>query len=353
MQQSALRRASDAVGRRPLIPVAVKAALAASLAWLVVLPLGGVADRYTYYAPLGAVVVVSSRLGQSLRWSIETVLAIGLGATLAVSVRWAEVPDVVGIALVVGLGTLVGAWRRVASMGSWVPVSGLFILIVGRADPDGYVLGYLGLTAIGAAVGVLVNVVAPPLPLVATRHTQERLRDVIADQMEGLARGLLRDPLPTSAEWREGDYDMHARAERAQELVAQTQDAAQMNWRVRKYRQTARRIVRQDEALGEMTFLLRELVTLLSDEEHAHVQEGALGPGLRPAAADALTATAQALRSVDDATAAAGAYAGATEATDRLAAAIMAQRDAGEGEFFAAGSLVHGLRRLLRAIAPA
>src|SRR5690606_17553276 len=111
------------------------------------------------------------------------------------------------------------SWKRVGAMGSWVPISALFILIVGRTDTDGYVLAYLGLTAIGGAVGVLVNVVAPPLPLVATRRVQESLRDVIADQMEGLARGLRRDPLPSAAEWGEGTYQMEKRAEHARDLV--------------------------------------------------------------------------------------------------------------------------------------
>src|SRR5690606_21273900 len=70
MQQRWPSRAAEALAVRPLVPVAVKVALAAALAWLVVQPLGGAADHYTYYAPLGAVVVVSSRLGQSLRWSV-------------------------------------------------------------------------------------------------------------------------------------------------------------------------------------------------------------------------------------------------------------------------------------------
>ena len=34
-------------------------------------------------------------------------------------------------------------------MGSWVPVSALFILILGERDPSSYVLAYLGLTTIG------------------------------------------------------------------------------------------------------------------------------------------------------------------------------------------------------------
>ncbi len=352
MQHRAVRRVAEVVGSQPLLPVALKAAVAAALAWLVVQPLRGAADDYAYYAPLGAVVVVSSRLGQSVRASVETVLAIGLGALLALAVRGAPVPEMVGIGLVVGIGTLIGAWRRVGSMASWVPISSLFILIIGGSEPTAYVLAYLGLTAIGAAVGVLVNVIAPPLPLVATRQIQDSLRELLADQMEGLAQGLRRDTLPTSESWRDGVDHMEARARRARELVSQTQDAARMNWRVRRSRETAERQQRKDVALNELTFLLQEIITLLAHQEHAHLSDVALGPHLRPSAADALSATVRALRSVEDASADPEAHAAATEATDRFAHTILTRRDDGHGEMFAAGSLVNGLRRLLHAIAP-
>ena len=39
--------------------LSLKAALAAALSWLAVLPLWGVADEYPYYAPLGAVIAVT------------------------------------------------------------------------------------------------------------------------------------------------------------------------------------------------------------------------------------------------------------------------------------------------------
>ena len=258
----------------------------------------------------------------------------------------------VGIGLVVGAGTLVGSWKRVGAMGSWVPVSALFILIVGRTDTDGYVLAYLGLTAVGAGVGVLVNVVAPPLPLVATRRIQESLRDVIADQMEGLARGLRRDSLPTADEWHEGAYRMEERADRARDLVAQTQDAAGMNWRVRRWRDATSDLLRQDEALGEMAFVLRQLVALLSREEHADLEEVALGPTLRPAASEALDAAAEALRSVEGAYAAPEPHARAVGAAEKLAQQIVSERDETRGEYFAAGTLVAALRRLLDSIVP-
>ncbi len=64
----------------------LKAAVAAGLAWVLVLPLGGVADAYPYYAPLGAVIAVSSTVAGSLRSSLQAVVSIAIGAAIAVGV---------------------------------------------------------------------------------------------------------------------------------------------------------------------------------------------------------------------------------------------------------------------------
>src|SRR3546814_8933239 len=193
-EESLVRRLREAPRRHPLLPLAAKAAVAAGLAWLVFQPLRGSADDYAYYAPLGAVVAVSSRLAHSMRLTVEAVLAIGLGALLAVGVRVLPAPDVLSIAVVVGLGTVLGAWKRVGSMASWGPISGLFILIVGGADPAQYVLAYLGLTALGAVVGVLVNLAVPPMPLIATNDVQDSHRHILSAQLAGLAPGPERPP---------------------------------------------------------------------------------------------------------------------------------------------------------------
>ncbi|WP_156393561.1 hypothetical protein [Nocardioides sp. Root140] len=350
--KSAYRLATNALGRFPLLPVALKAAVAAALAWIVVQPLHGAADDYSYYAPLGAVVAVSSRLAQSMRASVETILAIGLGACLALGARAAPVPEVLSIGLVVGVGTLVGAWKRVGSMASWVPIPALFILIVGGSDPAPYVLSYLGLTALGAAVGVVVNVVAPPLPLVATEHVQDALREVLADQLDGLADGLERDPLPTTDEWQTGVTRLQQRNQRAQELMGQTLDTPRMNWRVRRRREATERQRRQGEALTHLTFLVQEMMTLLSHAEHADRSLVALGPELRPSAARAFRKSAAALRSVEASVADEKALDEALRAADELALAIRRQQDDQSGETFAAGGLVTAIRRVLASVTP-
>lgn len=347
-----LGRVARALGRHPLVPVAVKAAIAASLAWLAVYPLRGAADDYAYYAPLGAVIVVSSRLGQSLRSSVESVLSISLGAGLALGVRMVPVPDVLGVGLVVGVGTAIGAWKRLGSMASWVPISALFILIVGGSDPATYVLSYLGLTALGAVVGVLVNLIAPPLPLVATRNLLDSLRDVLAEQLDGLAEGLERDPLPTADEWTDGQTKVNGQVQHAQELVSQIVDSTRINWRVRRLWNVAQEERRQGQALRQLSFLTEEIVTLLSHQEHADLSQVALGPELRPGAAEAFHCAAAVLRSVEDSVAAEEELSTCRRSIDDFADAIRDMRRQTDEELFAAGSLVVVLRRVLTSVTP-
>ena len=164
------------LAEHPRVALAVKTAVAAGLAWAAVRQAGGFVADYPYYAPLGAVVAVTHTVARSLREAAEAVAAILLGASLAFTARLLDVPVVVSLALVVGVGTLLAGLPFLRSMGSWVPVSGLFVLLVGRSDPVHYPLAYLGLTALGGAIGLAVNLLFPPLPLLRTERTERRMR---------------------------------------------------------------------------------------------------------------------------------------------------------------------------------
>ena len=84
---------------------AVKVATAACGAWLLVLPFGGIADTYPYYAPLGAVVAFADTVAGSARRVASTVGAIALGAGLAVLGQAVPVPRDLGLVAVVLVGS--------------------------------------------------------------------------------------------------------------------------------------------------------------------------------------------------------------------------------------------------------
>lgn len=281
---------------RPQLALAVKAAIAAALAWLFVLPLGGVADDYPYYAPLGAVVAVTSTFASSLRSALQAIAAIAAGATLAATAQAVELPQVAALAAVVGLGTLIGGWPKLGEMASWVPISALFVLIIGGDDPSYYVAAYLGLTAIGAAAGVAVNGAFPPLPLTTNSLTLRRLRAVLADQLDDLADGLRQPEPPGSDEWQGRRWTLAPHIAEMNRLAQQVAEARRANWRERRWRETADRQRQHALTLGRLGGLVEQLVAIVVERERADVAEEALGPILRPVTAGALEATAAVLR---------------------------------------------------------
>ncbi|WP_153504784.1 FUSC family protein [Cumulibacter manganitolerans] len=333
------------IGAKSVAALALKAALAAAIAWSLIRPFGGVADQYAYYAPLGAVVVVSSNLAESVHSSVATVAAIALGTTLALGVRELPVPGVVSLAIVVGVGTVLGAWRRLGAMSGWVPIAGLFTLVVGGADPERYMFAYLGLTGFGALIGVLVNLIAPPLPLSATREMHEALRGILADRLDWIAEQFEGDELPVGDEWTMGRDATEEDRRRAEDLISRTMQLSRVNWRARRWRDTAHRQELQGQALGRLVFLVDNLVDLLARMEKAH-EKIALGPKLRMGTAEAVRATAAAVRSIEGAQAERELLDEAERATEALAAAIRESSAEDGDDRFVAGNLVVTLRRV-------
>jgi len=343
-------RLGDVLGRYPRVPLALKSAFAAGLAWLAVLPLGGVADEYPYYAPLGAVVAMGATVVTSVRASVQGVLALILGAGLSIGVGLLPLPEVAAIAAVVFLGTVAAGWRHVGDMASWVPISALFILIIGRTDPEGYALAYVALTALGAAIGVLVNAALPPLPLIATGVTQSTLLETLAKQLEDLAEGLLQDPLITSEQWEERQRAIEPQTREMRQMVTEATEARRVNWRARRWRETADRQYTWAQALQRLSFLVEDITGLVVEQEHAGRQEVVLGPTLRPPTARALRAMSRALRSMHGATAEPDALRGADGALQELTVAIRDARVHTDDDLFAAGTIVTAIQRAVAAL---
>ncbi|GAB2869965.1 FUSC family protein [Nocardioides pacificus] len=347
-----LRRLLTLVVRHPRVHVSVKAAVAATLAWLAIVPLGGVADDYPYYAPLGAVICVSTTVANTMRTAVQAGVAILLGALLAMAARAADLQPVLALAFVVAVGTLLGGWRRIAAMASYVPVAALFVLILGGRDPSHYVIGYLGLTTLGGAIGIAINAAFPSLPLSSTQHTQDSLRRTLADQLDDLADGLEQDRLLSPEEWSKRQWAISPRARQMQQMVQEATEARRANWRARRWAEEADRVYQQARALEQLAFLVEDITVLVTRSEHSDRHEVALGAALRPPAANALRLTATALRSVDEPDGGMGAQTAAHEAVRQLAEAIIAARAGTGEELFAAGTVVTALRRALDALTP-
>ena len=332
--------------------VSLKAALAAALAWLAVQPLWGVADEYPYYAPLGAVIAVTTTVAGSVRESVQSVLAIFTGAALALGAVLTPWPTVAELALVVAIGTALSAWPRFGTKASWVPISALFVLIIGRGDAMDYAIAYLGLTGLGAVIGIVLNVTFPPLALNPMADSIHRLRGLLAEQLDELAEGLRSEEPLTAEEWAARERSIRPTTEEMQRVVGHATDARRANWRARRWDDHAQKRYHQARALQQVAFLIEDLTALVVEYERSEKDRVALGPALRPHAAQTLTALADCLRSVEHDRADPDCLRASDAAVTDLAEAIRTARRDSDEDLFAAGALVTGTKRTLASLVP-
>lgn len=350
--RSVRERARRVWARHPRIGMAAKAALAASLAWALVQVVPGPAADYPYYAPLGALIATSTTLTGSVREAAQAVTAIALGATVALVADALSGPNLLTIALVVAAGVLVGGWSRLGSSRSWVPTSALFVLIIGNSNPTGYVLGYVGLTLLGALVGLLVTTAFPPLPLAPAQAQMQLLRTTLADQLDDLAGGLLQDGPPTAEEWQDRTRTIEPVLARMRADVDQAREAQRGNRRARRYAEDTQQQVRQARTLERLTLLVEELTDVLTETERAEFERVALGPALRPTAARTLAALAGALRSVHAETADPATLRDAEDALAGFRDQVRHTRTTTQDDLFVAGSVIDAVRRGLMSLSP-
>ncbi|TKJ22193.1 hypothetical protein [Blastococcus sp. CCUG 61487] len=344
------RRLSDLLATHPRLGLAAKAALAASAAWVLVQLIPGPGADYPYYAPLGAVLATSTTLAGSARESAQAVSAITLGAAVALAADGLLGPNVVAIATVIAVGVLLAGWERLGSSSSWVPTSALFVLIIGHANPFHYVLGYAGLTLLGALVGVAVTAAFPPLPLTPASVQLGRLRQTLAEQLDDVVDGLQQEHPPTEDEWRGRMHAVEPVLTQMRAAVREADEARRGNRRAGRYRGTAERLYQQARALERLAFLIEDLTRLIAETEIAENEDVALGPSLRPAAARALAGLADVLRSVEGATADDEATERAYDALEQLVAALRHTRATTDEDLFAAGGIVENVRRSLASV---
>lgn len=339
--------------RHPRIGLAVRAAVAVTVAWpLALLAPGPVAD-YPYYAPLGAVIATTaSTLASSVRQSLQTVASIALGAAIALAGDALVDPQLLALALVVAAGVLLAGWRRLGSGSSWLPTSALFTLILGQGNPVGYVLGFAGLTFAGALVGILVAAAFPPLPLAPADATLGELRETLAGQLDDLVDGLRLEHPPTQDEWRGRMRTIDPLLAQMRAAVQETDDARRGNRKAARYRPAADRLYEQARAMERLTLLVEDLTLVIAETEIAENERVALGPTLRPSASAALAALAEVLRSVEGAAADPEVLGRADGALAAFATELRRARATTDDDLFEAGNIIANVRRSLDAVRP-
>lgn len=347
---AAARRDLTDIARR--MAHATKVAVAATLAWLVLLPWDGAAETYPYYAPLGAVIVFADTVTGSVRNALSSVGAIAVGAVLAVVAIALPVNAAGALAAVVLVGTWISRSWRLGPLSSWVPISAIFVLIIGKDQPVRFLTAYIGLVAVGAAIGLVLDMVWPSLPLRATQSRIDSLQHALGAQLAELASGLRAHPLPTGEEWQQVEQSIDSRTAAVDRMVLEVSEARRGNWRAGRWRESADRQHQQARALGHLSFLVRDVFDLVSQGEQAERARLVLGPALRPSAATALDATSTLLFELRGGSADNDTWLRTERAVEAAARTVRRHQAGTEEELFVAGSIVMTLRRVLRSVEP-
>ncbi len=175
---------------RGVLLQAAKISLSAGVSWA--LAVWWLDSPSPIWAPITASLIALLTVRDSVRDAAEKVFAVLIGILVAIWLGGLIGLHAWSIALIVGLGFLVGkALRLGGGAAAQIPVNGLFVLALGSAQVEQRFLD----TLIGAAVAVLVNVaIVPPNYVREASRSVSTFADGLAEVLGTIATG-------TSAPW--------------------------------------------------------------------------------------------------------------------------------------------------------
>lgn len=220
----------------------VKAVVAAVLAWVVAEDL--LALDQAFLAPWVALLTVHATVYRTVWRGVETVLSVGIGIVLALSVVQLLGVSVwsFGLALLVGLA--LARIRFVREEGVTIATTALFVITTGYDTSEQLVIASIPdrllATAIGVGVALAVNLLV--LPPLNDRSAQQQVDDVdrrLGELLTDMARQLRR-PWESQDEddWIERSRSIDGDLERAWSLVRNSQESR--SWNPRAWRHPER-----------------------------------------------------------------------------------------------------------------
>jgi uncharacterized membrane protein YgaE (UPF0421/DUF939 family) len=193
---------------------AAKTAVAAGISWFIAANVMG--NRIPVFAPLAALLTVQVTVWDSVARGLQRVLGVVVGVLVAYGFARLAGINAWSIALVIFVSLLAGRALRLGQQGSiQVPVSALLVLVLG-ATTGGYALDRVLDTVVGAATGILVNlVIVPPTQLKSARREVNAFAGALATLLRGVAQSIV---LPGA--------DMAAHLQQARRLSDDTKAAS-------------------------------------------------------------------------------------------------------------------------------
>ncbi|WP_198588186.1 FUSC family protein [Geodermatophilus chilensis] len=229
-------------------------------------------------AALTALLVVQATLSSTLVNGVQRVLSVVSGVALAVLLAAVVGLTWWSLAALVATSILVGQLLRLGPHLVEVPISAMLVLGASGAESVG--AARVVETLIGAAVGVLVNVVFPPA--VQTRYaTQalERFADEIACLLHDAASTLHAGPVTPeqSTRWLEDARRLNRHAPRVDRALAHAEESRRLNLRALRVPPVSRGTRTGLDALEHASVSLRTLFRAIDDatRERTGVEEDA------------------------------------------------------------------------------
>jgi len=271
--------------------LAAKTAVAVGIAWFVAPFVPGVADDYPYYAPLGALISMTPTLMGSVRVGLQTLVGLATGILLAGAVILFAAPNVLTIALVVGIGVLVSGSRWLRSSGGYAPVAALFVLIIGGGDAESYSVGYLVQMAVGITVGLVVNfVVFPPLRVTAAVTGLRDFRTLLATHLDEMAAALADNWPPQNDEWADRSETLRDTADAVRAALRDAEETGKANPRARFHKRDLGSDYSDLYDLETIAFHVRDITDVISGAIWQRTYSAELPAELRRPLGDVLRA---------------------------------------------------------------
>ncbi|MDO5618189.1 FUSC family protein [Kocuria sp.] len=186
----------------PRMLLALKAATACTIAWIVAPHMPGVVAQYPFYAPLGALSVMYPTLLGSMRTGVQTILGLALGMLLALVVLLTDLNTVITLFIVIVVGTILAGVRKLGVGADYIPMTALFVLVIGGPNADDYSVGYLVQMTTGAVIGLVVHLlIAPPVDIRSASLELGRAEKLLMHYLRDVAREVRTPGSTTRRDW--------------------------------------------------------------------------------------------------------------------------------------------------------
>ncbi|MBP2394451.1 MULTISPECIES: aromatic acid exporter family protein [Paenarthrobacter] len=276
---------------------AAKTAIAAGLAWYIAPFMPGPAAEYPYYAPLGALVSMHPTVADSAKHGLQSLAGLVLGIGMAFAITTVTAPTAFAVALVVGLGVLIGGLPRLGSASEWIPMAALFVLVLGDSNTEGFSFAYVLQMALGVAVGFAVNwLVVPPLHLDDIDPAIAGHQEALSRQLKDMAKAMEESWPPNHEAWASRSDELSLTAAAVRTAVHQAELSAKANPRSRRRATRLPADLSGLRTLERLTFHVQDITDVLAS---AIWEEGA-GTVIPDAVVGYLSESLEAVASVVD-----------------------------------------------------